>query len=91
MGQLTDLYDEPVGELTQVLDRLVRRFPDISERWLWEQARTAHERFRAAPVRTFVPLLVEKQVAMAVRRASAVGLRAADRPDAVPDWKAEAG
>ena len=70
-AQLTNLQDESDRELAQVLDQLSRRFPHLSERWLHELARTVHERFRDAPVRTFVPLLVERQVAAAVRRTSA--------------------
>ena len=70
-AQLTNLEDESDRELAEVLDRLSRRFPHLSERWLHELARAVHERFCDAPVRTFVPLLVERQVAAAVRRTSA--------------------
>jgi hypothetical protein len=90
MGQLTDLHDEPDRELAQVLDRLSRRFPNLSERWLWELTRSVYEDFREAPVRTFVALLVEHQVVMAVRRAAAVPLRAGGA-EAVADRTAEAG
>ena len=77
-GQLTNLDDEPDRELAQVLDQLSRRFPHLSERWLHELARTVHERFRDAPVRTFVPLLVEHQVVGTIRRTSAAVSAAAD-------------
>lgn len=73
-AQLTNLEDESDRE---VLDRLSRQFPRVSERWLHELARTVHERFRDAPVRTFVPLPVERQVAAAVRRTSAAPSAAA--------------
>jgi hypothetical protein len=86
-AQLTNLHDDPDRELAQVLDQLRRRFPHLPEQWLHELARTAHERFRDAPVRTFVPLLVEHQVVGTVRRTSAAlsageGLTVA--ADAVP-------
>jgi len=70
-GQLTNLEEEPDRELAQVIDQLSRRFPHLSERWLHEVARTVHERFRDAPVRTFVPLLIEHQVVGTIRRTSA--------------------
>lgn len=70
-AQWTDLEDESDRELAEVLHQLSRRFPHVSERWPRESARTAYERFRDAHVRTFVPLLVERQVAAAVRRTSA--------------------
>ena len=53
-AQLTNLQDESDRERAQVLDQLSRRFPHLSEQWLHELARTVHERFREAPVRTFV-------------------------------------
>ena len=71
-AQLTSLEYESDRELAEVLGRLSRRFPDLSEWWLHELARSAYERFRDAHVRTFVPLLVERQVAAEVRRTSAV-------------------
>ena len=73
-AQLTKLEHESDRE---VLDRLSRRFPHASERWLHELAHTVHERFRDAPVRTFVPLLIERQIAAAVRRTSAAPSAAA--------------
>jgi hypothetical protein len=73
-GQLSNLEDQPDPELVQVLDQLSRRFPHLSEPWLHELARTVHEGFRDAPIRTFVPLLVEHQVVGAVRRTSALSV-----------------
>ena len=71
-AQLTNLQDDdPDRELAQVLDQLSRRFPRLPAQRLHELARTVHERFRDAPVRTLVPLLVEHQVVEAVRRTSA--------------------
>ena len=61
-AQLTSLEYESDRELAEDLGRLSRRFPDLSEWWLHELARSAYERFRDAHVRTFVPLLVERQV-----------------------------
>ena len=76
-AQFTNLQDESDRELAQVLDQLSRRFPHLSEQWLHELARTVHEQFREAPVRTFVSLLIEHQVVGAVRRTSAAPSAAA--------------
>lgn len=53
--------------LHEVVDRLARRFPDVPRPSLAELVELAHEQYRAATVRTFVPLLVEKQVVAALR------------------------
>ena len=87
MGPLTD----PDRELAVALERLSRRFPDISERWLGELARTVHEGLRDAPIRAFVPLLVEHEVVTRVRRSSAVPLRSCDGADGLADRIAEVG
>jgi hypothetical protein len=83
-GQLSNLEDQPDRELAQVVDQLSRRFPHLSEPWLHELARTVHEGFRDAPIRTFVPLLVEHQVIGAVRRMSALSAAAGPLPPPTP-------
>lgn len=87
MAPLTD----PDRELTLALERLSRRFPDVSERWLGELARTVHAGFRDAPIRAFVPVLVEHGVVTRVRRSSAVPMRSCEGSDGLADWIAEVG
>ncbi len=47
-------------ELTEVVERLVSRFPDISEDRIRAVVRDAHQRFDGNPIRDFVPVFVER-------------------------------
>ena len=82
-AQLTNLHDEPDRELAPVLGQLSLRFPHLPEQCLHELARTGHERFRDAPVRTFIPLLGAYRRDGLVGSAAARGalFRASDHPD----------
>jgi hypothetical protein len=75
------LSTEPQHELRLVLEQLCQRFPNLSRRWLRELARTALEEYRDAPIRTFVPLLVENEVSTTVRRSLCTPLRSSDGRD----------
>jgi hypothetical protein len=64
------LDEAPAPALHEIVDRLARRFPEVPRRSLAELVRLAHEQYHAARVRSFIPLLVEKQVARAVQLAA---------------------
>jgi len=48
--------------IDQVIEALTTRFPDVPTRLITERVRRAYDRFTGAPVRDFVPVLVEREV-----------------------------
>ena len=65
-----DRYAAPETVPHEIVDRLARRFPEVPRRSLVELVGLAHEQYQSASVRAFVPLLIERQVATALRSRS---------------------
>ncbi|MGW5152991.1 three-helix bundle dimerization domain-containing protein [Rhodococcus koreensis] len=53
-------HEEELAHIDQAIDRLDRRFPDLSREEVERVVRSAHDRFADGTVRDFVPLLVER-------------------------------
>jgi hypothetical protein len=51
--------DEELRAVGQVVDRLARRFPDISRSSIEEAVRQEHQALESGLVRDYVPVLVE--------------------------------
>lgn len=51
----------------RLVERLVMRFPQLPATTVEEQVRSAHQAFEGAPLRDFVPLLVEHDVLGALK------------------------
>ncbi|MEV0768644.1 three-helix bundle dimerization domain-containing protein [Nocardia salmonicida] len=60
------LNDNEAAQITQVIERLISRYPAESPAEIELLVRRIHERFIDARVRDFVPLLVEKAARQAV-------------------------
>ena len=54
--------EDETKAISQLIERLVVRFPQIPARKVEETVSAAHREFKHAPVRDFVPLLVEHDV-----------------------------
>jgi len=48
--------------IDQVIQALTTRFPEVPARSITERVRRAHDRFAGAPIRDFVPVLIEREV-----------------------------
>lgn len=62
---------EEIRSLDLLVGRLVQRFPAVEPRTIRDVVTRAHEGFDGAPIRDYVPVLVEHE-AVAVLRGSAV-------------------
>jgi hypothetical protein len=54
--------EEEARAISQLIERLVVRFPQLPARSVEETVSSAHQAFAGARVRNFVPLLVEHDV-----------------------------
>lgn len=54
--------EDETKAISQLVERLVMRFPQLPARTVEETVSVAHREFKHAPVRDFVPLLVEHDV-----------------------------
>ena len=61
------MTEEESKAISQLIERLVLRFPQIPARTVEETVSGAHREFDDAPVRAFVPLLVEHDVLIRIK------------------------
>jgi hypothetical protein len=61
------MSDDDERQLTQVVAELAAEFPDVPHEVLQGLSRRAIERYEAAKVRTFLPILVTKDVRSVLR------------------------
>jgi hypothetical protein len=62
------MTDEPAAEgeiLAETVRDLGKRFPDVPDSVIAEHVHQAHARLTGAPVRDYVPVLVERQARLA--------------------------
>ncbi|MGV9868924.1 three-helix bundle dimerization domain-containing protein [Rhodococcus koreensis] len=76
-------HEDELAHIDQAIDRLDRRFPDLSREEVERVVRSAHERFAGGTVRDFVPLLVERHARETLQKRVPVVAVAAD-PSALP-------
>ena len=53
------MTEDEAGAVTGLIERLAERFPHISREEISSVVAAAHARLAGAPIRTYVPLLVE--------------------------------
>jgi hypothetical protein len=69
MQDKTDLTDDAI--VTAVVGRIAGKFPTLDMAQLTGQTRKALEPFSAARIRSFLPVLVERRVVVALNPAQA--------------------
>jgi hypothetical protein len=59
--------EEESRAIRHLIERLVMRFPHLPGKTVEEEVRSVHRRFEGAPLRNFVPVLVEHDVLIALK------------------------
>jgi hypothetical protein len=54
--------DDERRALQEVVDRLAKRFPDVRQETIADLVSDHHRRFDGRPIRSFVPILIERAV-----------------------------
>jgi len=52
--------EDEVRAVTEVSERLVASFPEVTPEDVMRTVHTSHEQFEGSPIRDFVPVLVER-------------------------------
>ncbi|GIE85565.1 hypothetical protein Are01nite_20450 [Actinoplanes regularis] len=75
-SQVPDAED---GALIEILSVLRQHFPEVDDATVVEHVNDIHKRYAAAPVRDFVPLLVEREARATLTRLTGETVPAPDQ------------